>query len=187
MTFFPADANVEGPHGPSRGALRGLLALIAAAAVVTALAFLTVGDAHIAAEDILQTDLPAIQLAPLPTGRLIALAESRAYSHWGPTRCADHIRYAYISVSGRIVARARWSYAAGSPRSYLSCSITFNTRLIRAGFFLYCAAVVHEFGHLSGFYERGGPDGGRHSANPRNIMYPVITARNVPATCKRAT
>lgn len=165
--------------------MRWTAALAAALAVVT-LALL-VGDSQLVIHEILQTNLPVKVQAPLPTSRLVRLAESRAYARWGPTRCASHIHYGYISTQGRTVARARWAYSPDAPTKYLTCSITFNTNLIRAGFFLYCAAVVHEFGHLSGFYEKGGPDGGRHSADPHNIMYPLITAQNIPPTCKTPT
>ena len=86
-----------------------------------------------------------------------------------------------------MIAQARWTYDPVAPTEYLTCSVTFSPAKIKAGFDLYCAAVVHEFGHLAGFHEKGGLDGGIHSRNPRNVMYPVLTTRNIPAVCKRST
>lgn len=121
-----------------------------------------------------------------PTPRLIALARYWAEIYWSNTRCGK-ITYHYRTLEPRVIAHAQWYSASLSSPTYYDCEVVFSPARIRDGFFLYCAAVVHEFGHLSGFHEDGGSLDGQHSRNPRNIMYPVLTSRNIPATCKKNT
>jgi hypothetical protein len=138
--------------------------------------------------DVLPTVVTAgVRVAQLPpTPRLIALARRWAGLYWHGTRCLG-VTYHYHWLPPGRIAEANWSYNPDQPTRYLDCSVTFNRARMLTGFDLYCAAVVHEFGHLHGFHEQGGLDGGIHSRNPRNVMFPVLTARNIPAVCKRST
>lgn len=36
--------------------------------------------------------------------------------------------------------------------------------------------IVHEYGHLRGYHDDSNTDDPAHSANPRSIMYPVLSA-----------
>lgn len=143
--------------------------------------------------DILTTNVPTIpnqQLPPLQrqrllTERLVNLATVKANKFWDGTRCT-HIAFNYKHLSDKRIAEAKWFSQARNSRWFFDCSITFNTdpRKIRTSFWHYCAAVIHEYGHLSGFYRKGGPNDGLHSSNRNHIMYPVLTERNIPNVCK---
>jgi hypothetical protein len=99
---------------------------------------------------------------------------------WGGTRCL-HISYHYRDLPGKKIAVAKWYSSNLSSRSYFQCSITFDTQKISISHVLYCAVVVHEFGHLSGYQ---GLNNQFHSKNPKNIMYPVMSLRNIPKICR---
>ena len=157
--------------------------------VTASLVFFTVSTHHtVTQSDIYKTNISVVQRVSSlpPTTRLIALARKWAGTYWRGTRCLS-IAYNYHWLPGRTIAKSYWSFDPAAPTKYLTCSITFNPQRIREGFFLYCAAVVHEFGHLSGFYEKGGPNNGAHSSNPYNIMYPILTQKNIPKTCKKSS
>jgi hypothetical protein len=143
-------------------------------------------------QDILTTEIPAspsvnppLSQAELLTRKVVSVGKKRAASYWGGTRCRT-IRYLYRPLAEHRVAQAKWYAQTLESKEYLDCSITFNTdpRKVKISFWHYCSALVHEFGHLHGFHEAGGPDGGIHSRDPTNIMYPVLTSRNIPKTCK---
>jgi hypothetical protein len=122
--------------------------------------------------DVLTTTVSGPATLAQPHAAVVRAAR-KASGYWGGTRCL-HITYAYHQLADGRIAQAGW-YAFGlTPRVYLRCSITFDARRIRISFALYCAVVVHEFGHLSGH---------PHVRDPRDIMYPVLTRRNIPATC----
>ena len=112
---------------------------------------------------------------------LVSLATAKAEGYWGGTRCQD-IEVAYRRLDDRSIAEAEWRTSDLDPEVYDRCSITFDTSAI--SFAHFCATVVHEYGHLAGFHEERGPDGGLHSTNKRKVMYPVISDDNVPKTCR---
>jgi hypothetical protein len=112
---------------------------------------------------------------------LVSVATAKAEAYWGGTRCQD-IEVTYRRLDDRRIAEAEWRTSELDPRVYISCSITFDTSAI--SFSHFCATVVHEYGHLAGFHEERGPDGGLHSTNKRKVMYPVISDGNVPKTCR---
>jgi hypothetical protein len=166
--------------------------------VVTIVAVTIVADRvlinreHLPYRDILTTEIPSspvvtppLSQAEILTRRVVSVAKDRASAYWDGTRCRT-IRYLYRTLAERRVAEAKWYAQTLASKEYLNCSITFNTdpRKVKISFWHYCAALVHEFGHLHGFHEHGGPDGGVHSRDPTNIMYPVLTSRNIPRTCK---
>lgn len=111
-------------------------------------------------------------------------AARKAGTYWNGTRCLN-INYEYRDLEKNRIAEARWYVSRIAPKVYFRCSITFDIQRIHTSFALFCAAVVHEFGHLDGFHEHNGPDNGFHSSNPRSIMYPQLTPLNIPATCRR--
>jgi hypothetical protein len=121
------------------------------------------------------TNLPLGQVRLL-TKRLVLLAAAKAEVYWGGTRC-ESIRFDFRHLADRRIAEASWSVYLNSIE-YLDCRVTFNTdpTRIKTTFWHYCAAVVHEFGHLSGQ---------SHVGNPERIMYRSLSNRNVPPTCKK--
>ena len=129
--------------------------------------------------------LPPLQRQRLLTERLIDLAAVKANKRWNGTRCTK-ITYDYRHLADKRIAEAKWFSQARDSRWFFDCSITFNTdpRKIRTTFWHYCAAVIHEYGHLSGFYEKSGPNKGMHSSQRNSVMYPVLTEQNIPKVCK---
>lgn len=127
--------------------------------------------------------LPRLTMKPNRASALVALATAKAEKHWGETRC-ETIEVDFRRLSDRRIAEAEWNASDLDPTVYVDCAITFDTTPI--SFEHFCATVVHEYGHLAGFSEAGGPDLGLHSRNKRKVMHPVITDRNVPKTCKTA-
>lgn len=123
--------------------------------------------------DVLTTTVSGPPTLSQPRAAVVRAAR-KASSFWGDTRCL-HISYHYRSLPGRRIAEAKWYSTALFSKTYLQCSITFDSQRIRTSFALYCAAVVHEFGHLSGH---------PHVRNPRNVMYPELSTRNIPRICK---
>ena len=78
-------------------------------------------------------------------------------------------------------------YRASVPTCHITISSEFFGAGKSYGYAGFCATVVHEFGHALGFTEKGGPDHGLHSADPRNVMYPIVTKRNIPAVCAKSS
>ena len=120
--------------------------------------------------------------SPLPlkrsrllTRRLVLLAAAKAEVFWGGINCTS-ITFDFRHLADSRIAQATWSAYEGSDE-YLDCRITFNTdpTKIKTTFWHYCAAVVHEFGHLSGHV---------HVSDKDNVMYKYLSDRNVPNTCK---
>jgi hypothetical protein len=134
--------------------------------------------------DVLRTDVPELVRPPRIDLGLVNGSARRALRYWHGTRCSGSISDRYSrSLPNSRVAQADWSYLDSAPASYIRCSVTLNIRL-RLPRYVYCAAIVHEYGHLAGFFEPGGPDGGIHSRHPTNVMYRVLTQRNIPASCR---
>jgi hypothetical protein len=123
--------------------------------------------------DVLTTTVSGPATLAQPRAAVVR-AVRKASAYWGGTRCW-HITYAYRPLADARIAQAEWYSSGLASRRYFKCSVTFDAQRIRTSFALYCAAVVHEFGHLSGH---------PHARDPRNIMYPRLSARNIPPTCK---
>lgn len=121
----------------------------------------------------------------VPPRQRTDVAEALALARWHGTHCNSKIRVEFVSY-GRgfsdVVADARWS--AGDSSTYFDCRIVFNLDHVAISFVYFCAALMHEYGHLSGWREPHGLDGGIHSRDPTSIMYPVLSARNIPKACK---
>lgn len=163
----------------------GLISLAIAILLIAGAAYLLTLRPESSTGAVFEDAVPALELPPGPAVTASRLDRARAVSedYWRSSRCARvHLRRA--AFTGRAtVARATWRL--GSDGDYTRCKVTFNSRHRRLAFEIYCAAMVHEFGHLAGFYAIRGRDGGQHSANPRHVMYPHITRANVPRACKR--
>jgi len=101
-------------------------------------------------------------------------AATIAEAYWGGTRCL-HVSYSYKDLPGRTIAQARWYSSKLADGVYFRCSVTFDPGKTRVSFALYCGAVVHEFGHLSGF---------KHVKDPNAIMYSRLSATNIPKVCR---
>jgi hypothetical protein len=128
-------------------------------------------------------NMAGVTMRPHRAPALVALAVASAEKRWGGTRC-EGIELLYRRLGTDLIAEAEWDPSELDPTVYQHCSITFDTSLI--SFPHYCATLVHEYGHLAGFREEGGPDLGLHSRNRQNLMYPVISDSNVPRACKAA-
>jgi hypothetical protein len=129
------------------------------------------------ARDVLPIAIPARSSSAMRlTQAQVDLAERLARARWGPTRCADGIVYRYSRLGYQVIAQAHWWFYTDSPKVYRGCYIVFSVdpRRVPTRFAYYCAAVFHEFGHLSGL---------GHSKNPYSVMYPVISRKNVPGAC----
>jgi hypothetical protein len=118
-----------------------------------------------------------------------ALTEARAaaISYWGGLPpCRGPVRVGYsthvpaINSGGVRLGRVwAWTtdFTTGVPGVYQDCLITLNAsrwrpRAQARGFPLFCALMVHEYGHLFGHPDR--------ASDPRSsITYPVIGPRNV--------
>jgi hypothetical protein len=100
-----------------------------------------------------------------------------ARARWGPSRCPYGISYRYSLLAFQTIGEANWWFYKDSPRVYRGCEIVLavNPRRVPTFFYHYCAIIFHEFGHLAGH---------EHSRNPYNVMYPVLTRKNVPRACR---
>lgn len=74
-------------------------------------------------------------------------------------------------ASGEAVAK--WLELPGGGRQYTTCDILIDPKTKRSGR-VYCAILVHEYGHLAGK---------DHVNDPNSIMYFKITKRNIPHGC----
>lgn len=126
---------------------------------------------------IIAPTLPPLAQTKLLTKKLVALAAEKADAYWNGTRCNEGIRFDYRPLVGRVIARARWYATSLRSSRYHDCLITFNTdpTKVKVSFYHYCAALIHEYGHLAGR---------THSLDRTNLMFPVLLEDNIPDTCK---
>src|SRR6476660_4834937 len=97
------------------------------------------------------------------TPRQTRLAIKLALGRWGKTHCSGRIQILKAHLLPlNIIAQAQW-YTGARSRVYLDCSVTYNSSRANLTFPFYCATMTHEYGHLSGFHQAGGLDGGTHS------------------------
>lgn len=150
-----------------------LAAVVTGAAVRTARPQAPVAQPNMVDETAVTTLV--VRRTTVLTPRLVRLAASKAHDYWGGTRCRS-IRFVFRPLPGSLLAQAYWEAFPGSTR-YLNCRVTFdaNRTKVKTTFLSFCGAVVHEYGHLSGH---------GHVADPRKIMNPVLSKKNMPATCK---
>jgi hypothetical protein len=116
----------------------------------------------------------------------LAAAKSAAIQYWHRQPCAGRIAIRYaLAPSGpvdtgglRVRSLFAWTSAETTsvPSQYADCTVTLNSRLwspaTEARYFpVFCALMVHEYGHLVGHPDERGD-------SPRSITYPLITSRN---------
>lgn len=154
------------------------LAILALAVSVAAIVVVDRYKQQRTFHDILTIRVPAAPNTARAWGRIPNRAVEKAERFWGRSRCAAPPRLLYRRLADDHAAEAHWGYLSPAPQVYLNCEIVFSLR--KLPFRLYCAAMIHEYGHLAGFSEGGAA----HSRNPANVMYPSISARNVPRTCE---
>jgi hypothetical protein len=114
-------------------------------------------------------------------------AEQAAFAYWHQLPCDGRIDMRLGWVAPGDAANTYLYYRASVPTCHITISRAFFGARSRVGYPAFCATVVHEFGHALGFTEKGGPDNGLHSANPRNVMYPTVSRENTPAVCLRSS
>jgi hypothetical protein len=124
-------------------------------------------------------------LSPAAQPRLV-VAQARALLYWHAVPCDGRYRTRVRALPALYYGQASWDVKADG--TFAQCRIVLARRYFglarHAPFALFCEVFIHETGHLLGFHEKGGLDHGQHSRDPRNVMYPVATARNMPAVCK---
>ena len=136
-----------------------------------------------------QTYHDTIQATELPAGPKVTSGRlRRAFKigerYWSTSRCRSIAHRRRSLDNPRRIAQASWRVEPGG--RYTRCVVTFNADHARLAFRVYCAAMIHELGHLAGFHEVGGLDSGTHAASSHSVMYPRISAANVPQVCRRA-
>jgi hypothetical protein len=119
---------------------------------------------------------PALDVLTLTPAR-VARARRVAVRVWGPV-CGGRVRIGFgtLQQPGQ-AAEARYAYAPTrslDERRYTDCRVVI-ARGRRWPPEVLCGLVVHEYGHLAG---RG------HSRDPRKVMYPRLSRRNIPRSCR---
>jgi hypothetical protein len=92
--------------------------------------------------------------------------------------CRGNVRIRFQELPARQAGEAHYDYDPVQPldtRRYGSCVIIISTAA-RYSPIIHCGILVHEWGHLAGH---------GHSRNPRSVMYPKLTLRNLPQSCRR--
>lgn len=92
---------------------------------------------------------------------------------WG-TVCGGQVSTTFVPLADGIAGQATAAVDQETGNA-TQCSVAITTKQKFKPRTL-CAIKVHEDGHLAG---KG------HSSDPNNIMYPKITAKNIPAACFR--
>lgn len=93
--------------------------------------------------------------------------------------CHGHITFRFAHLRSNAIARVP------------GCAITIDRGWWLIGdrsYWRVCGVVVHEVGHLVlglRYFAASDPGDPAHSSDPRNVMYPTITALNRPAQCRR--
>lgn len=141
------------------------------------------GTNEVTRHDVIDYSLPLRAWhAPVSQANVIS-ARRAALHYWRGTRCNRAIPVLAQRLPAERIAQAHWHYDTDVPQVYFSCQITFNSSR-RFTYVVFCAAMVHEYGHLAGFYEQGGYSKGAHSQNSRHVMYPILSQRNIPGVCR---
>lgn len=86
---------------------------------------------------------------------MLAASIAVALAFWGPAPCT--LVYHVAALEPANVAGTEW-------RDGIYCQIRIDARRWRWGEL--CSVIVHETGHAHGL---------RHSSDPRDVMYPVLT------------
>lgn len=108
------------------------------------------------------------------------LSRSRhvAYVIYGPV-CHGDVRITYRPLPPQngleAAGEAEWmAVDLNDPSTFSNCKIVLNSNL-HYTYRELCATFVHEWGHLYGL---------EHSTNPYSVMYPHISRKNIPNSCK---
>lgn len=113
-------------------------------------------------------------LAPLNAPRVLR-AERIALEIWGPV-CGGDVAVSLADLEDDQAGQASW--LVDDDGGYYRCAIIVAPHGPNGKpwpFRLLCAVVVHEVGHLAGM---------KHSANPRSVMYPRCSEKNIPPRCR---
>jgi hypothetical protein len=112
--------------------------------------------------------LGARKAAPRPVSpRAVATAESVAAGVWGVAACSGKVAIAWRARPRSVNAVSSWANRIspyGDPQGNFDCKVEFNPRAAWT-WAKFCTVLVHEFGHLTGH---------RHSADPHDVMAPVL-------------
>lgn len=103
----------------------------------------------------------------------LSVAQRKANRFWRGTRCSDAIQLERKRLPADRIATAHWYYNRSVPSIFLNCKVVFQSQSFTRA--VTCAAMIHEYGHLNGR---------AHSRDPRNVMYPTITSKNIPRVCR---
>lgn len=117
----------------------------------------------------LEKDLP-----PLSYGSKVFRAERIATTIWGEV-CGGDVAVAVADLEGDQAGQASWEI--NDDGSFSSCSIIIAPRDSRGKPWsreMFCTIAVHEVGHLAGM---------KHSTNPRSVMFPRCSKKNIPRRC----
>ena len=116
----------------------------------------------------------------------IAVAERIASAYWGGPACGGNFTVDLADLPPK-VAIGQATYSTAPDGTFTGCRIKISRSAFGAGsttpWWAFCTTFVHEEGHLHGFQVAGGTDGGHHSLDPRNVMYPGPTYVNTPPAC----
>lgn len=115
----------------------------------------------------------AADATSLATRRAVAVADTV----WGKPCGGTHVTIRWGSIYADHKGTAEWTGADGRymgdgpPELRTNCRVSIDTTFARENrkgedWPLYCTAIVHEFGHLTGH---------DHSADPLDVMYPVMS------------
>ena len=162
-------------------------------ATLATLALFSLAPAAHAATRTTRLAIPAVRPHVSP----LAEAQAAAIQYWGGDPCGGNVTVTFATVlpdgsSGGVALSTIWAVTTfngpagfmdwnAPPASYTSCVITI-ARLWWPGWWrgadfpVFCALLVHEYGHLWGHADTA-------TDSPQSITYPAITAQNehVPA------
>lgn len=118
-----------------------------------------------------------VQTALRIADRYWATAVPELSETWQPPPCDGHVVVFFVTLPP--------GYAGVAP--FGGCQIALSREFFPDGgareWPLLCPTLIHERGHTDRFMEPGGATGGFHSADPRNVMFPVLNGQNTPAVC----
>ncbi len=120
------------------------------------------------------------------TKSAVSSALTIAQAYWHSATACPGGTYQGTQVVDLPTTPAKTVFATGADGA-LTCRILLARRYFGPGRALRtafaCKVVVHEWGHLTGFTEPGGPYGGHHSWDPNNVMFDRWSATNIPPAC----